>query len=198
MLFEMKNGHMKKGCRRSNFFNAPKTVMTFAIAQTDFFARTGKKRKLLADGLGLTLHGLVIEGPISYFDDAAEASALRLVLHLPSDTTLHFYAAVSLHGVCFKLQKFVLVGPSYDCFLARVVSIVTVGGRSSVVYFWLQSLVGALQMDGDGGLHANLTPNVLASQDYRLLSSVDGMITALWDYPSFSGAPEERSFTVRW
>ena len=76
MLFEMKNGHMKKGCRRSNFFNAPKTVMTFAIAQTDFFARTGKKRKRLADGLGLTLHGLVIEGPLSYFDDAAEASAL--------------------------------------------------------------------------------------------------------------------------
>ena len=113
---------MKKGCHRSNFFNAPKTVMTFAIAQTDFFARTGKKRKRLAGGLGLTLHGLVIEGPISYFDDAAEASALRLVLHLPSDTTLHFYAAVSLHGVCFKLQKFVLVGPSYDCFLARVVT----------------------------------------------------------------------------
>ena len=74
----------------------------------------------------------------------------------------------------------------------------TVAGDASVAYFWLQSLEGALNVDRNGGLSANLTPVVLASQDYRLLSTVDGMITALWDYPSFAGAPEDRSFTVRW
>ena len=210
MLFEMKNGHMKKGCRRSNWFNPTKSIVEFYIGQTDFYwycahrfrdedpgevTRTRSGRILTH--LGVKFHSKVVDGRFDYFDDVPEALVLQAVLHLPSDAHITFFDAVSLHGVPFELGKFVLVGPADDCFLAKIISVMYVGDPGCV-FFWVRAYWHVLDVDQDGAFTADLTPDVLASNDYRLISNKGGMLTALWDHRAHDGSATKRCFTVRW
>ena len=71
-------------------------------------------------------------------------------------------------------------------------------GDTGCVFFWVRAYWHVLDVDQDGAFTADLTPDVLASNDYRLISNKGGMLTALWDYRAHDGSATKRCFTVRW
>ena len=204
MLFEMKNGHMKRACRRSNFFNPGASIVSFYIDQADYFwqqtqgfwqeTRDRRPDGMTGDALGITLCSLVAQGSFAYFTDVDEASVLQATLILADEDRLRFYQAVSIRGIIFELEKYVLIGPATDCILGKTRSIMETGGG---IYIWVAVVPDVLLVDRYGNLSADFT-DVDFTLHYELVSIANaGQITALWDYPDYQDS-QVRRFIVRW
>jgi len=193
MLFEMKNGRMKKGCARSNYFNPAKSIVEFYLGQSDF--ELYMKSKTHAWAHSVSFLGVTAVGSISAFADVDEAQVLGAMLGLDASAEITFYEGVVLQGVTFPIERYILVGPPDNCYLAKVRSAMSV---SMSAFLWVQALPSeALQSDEYGCLSARLTRAVVNSREFCMLSLDDGLVTALWDYPDYK-EPTVRRFMVKW
>ena len=191
MLFEMKNGHLKRGCKRSNLFNPAKSTAEFYVGQSDYELRM---REAACDRK-IQLMDETASGKLVNFGDVPEAQILAAELQLADTALFTFYSQLVYEGVSFRLDEYVLVGPPSDCFLARLRSMIKVDGE---VYLWLRAFpADTVQVNEWGALSASLSANLLDSCEYQLVHLKSAYITALWDTPDYS-SPTTRHFIVKW
>ena len=170
----------------------PTSKLDECIDQAEYFWRQTQSY-WEKDVLGVALGKVAAQGPFSFFAGVVEAAILAHELQLDASSQLAFHHSISLRGVVFELERFVLIGFAQDCLLGKIRSIIYVEGG---IFLWLLKLPGLLVVDRDGNLSADLA-TLDEQNDYCLLSAVDGVLTALWDYPAYED-PTRRCFIVKW
>lgn len=118
-------------------------------------------------------------------------SQLQEVIGRPASDTLEFLTWAKRSGISIGVGSFILIGPPSQCILASVHSIMYVPSTGGIC---VQEALDLIEMDEYGCLFANL---ITPSNEHRLLSLEDELITALWHYPDEECA-HKTHFIIKW
>ena len=192
MMYEAKNQPLKRGCKRSNFHNPPKSTAEFWAHSSDHQIR--KRRKCIPP---------VSAGPIKKQgtadklpEVASELNFMKQALQLKPDTTFKLLRSASKCGVHFFNSSYAIIGVTQGvpaetiCLIQHI--IMTDAGIHLVVDVFPPEV---LHYDEMGVMCTTINELQQSSTDYMLLSLEKDPLTALWH---FTEKHRTLSFVAKW
>jgi hypothetical protein len=191
IMYEAKNQPMKKGCKRSNFHNPPKSTAQYWVDSSDHHLRKKQKRPPIVEATRVEKTGKLETFP----ELQAELEAMSTHAGITcTDAEFHMLRGATKHGIFYYPQSFALVpnaeGTDTIC---RIQHIFKVG--SNCIYMIIDAFPpSVVHHDENGVMYTETTELNAMPTTYTIISLESSAVTALWSFED----GERISFITKW
>ena len=192
MAYEANNLPLKKGCKRSNFKNAPKSAANFWCESSDFHLH---RQRGVHQQLAIVPGAVSASGPASAFPQVAQDTAY-MASQIPHEGELVYswLEAATYNGQQMSPGSFCEIEISGAKYLARIESLVAASGQ---VFLWLLAYPAATTYayDQNGVLHVSKAALEESNGRRAFVSLATHSLAMYWHFLQSDGS---MTFVAKW